>query len=165
MLALFPATARIEDGELQLGGVAATALAERFGTPLLVLCEQTVRERARLFRRAAPGALVVYGTKAFANVALLRLLAEEGLGADVSTLGELEFARRAGIGGERLVFHGNNKSDGELRAAAELDALVVLDALDEVARAADAGVRRVLVRVTPGIEAETHEAIRTGHRG
>ena len=165
MLALFPASARIEDGELLLGGVSATALAERFGTPLLVLCEQTVRERARLFRRAAPGALVVYGTKAFANVALLRLLAEEGLGADVSTLGELEFARRAGIGGERLVFHGNNKSDGELRAAAELDALVVLDALDEVARAADAGVRRVLVRVTPGIEAETHEAIRTGHRG
>ena len=124
-----------------------------------------MRERARMFQRAAPDALVVYGTKAFPNVALMRLLAEEGLGADVSTLGELTFARRAGIAGERLLVHGNNKSDEELRAAAEAGALVVLDSLDEPARAADAGVRRVLVRVTPGVEAETHEAIRTGHRG
>ena len=123
-----------------------------------------MRERARMFQRAAPDALVVYGTKAFANVALMRLLAEEGLGADVSTLGELAFARRAGLAGERRLVHGNNKSD-EVRAAAEAGALVVLDALDEPARAADAGVRRVLVRVTPGVEAETHEAIRTGHHG
>jgi len=165
MLALFPATATIRDGELTVGGVGASALAEEFGTPLVVYCERTLRERARLFARAAPGALVVYGTKAFANVALLRLLAEEGVGADVSTLGELAFARRAGLGGDRVVVHGNNKSDDELRAAADLDALVVLDALDEVERAAAAGVRRVLVRVTPGVEAETHEAIRTGHRG
>jgi diaminopimelate decarboxylase len=165
MLALFPATATVQNGELTVGGVGATALAEEFGTPLLVYCEQTLRERARLFARAAPGALVVYGTKAFANVALLRVLGEEGVGADVSTLGELEFARRAGLSGERVVVHGNNKADEELRAAAELDALVVLDALDEAERAAAAGVRRVLVRVTPGVEAETHEAIRTGHRG
>jgi diaminopimelate decarboxylase len=165
MLALFPATATIRGGELTVGGVGASALADEFGTPLLVYCEQTLRERARLFADAAPGALVVYGTKAFANVAVLRLLAEEGIGADVSTLGELEFARRAGLEGERVVVHGNNKSDAELRAAGELDALVVLDALDEVERAAAAAVRRVLVRVTPGVEAETHEAIRTGHRG
>jgi diaminopimelate decarboxylase len=165
MLALFPASARVADGELELGGMRATALAERFGTPLVVYCEETLRERARLFARAAPGALVVYGTKAFPNVALMRLLAEEGLGADVSTLGELEYARRAGLTGQRLVFHGNNKSDEELRAAAEAGALVVLDAPDEPERAAAAGVRRVLVRVTPGVEAETHEAIRTGHRG
>ncbi len=165
MLALFPASARVADGELELGGVQATALAERFGTPLVVYCEETLRERARLFARAAPGALVVYGTKAFPNVALMRLLAEEGLGADVSTLGELEYARRAGTAGERLVFHGNNKSDEELRAAAEVGALVVLDAPDEPEHAAAAGARRVLVRVTPGVEAETHEAIRTGHRG
>src|SRR5688572_26011189 len=165
MLALFPASARVADGELELGGVRASALVERFGTPLLVLCELTLRERARLFRRAAPSALVVYGTKAFANVALLRLLAQEGVGADVSTLGELEFARRARIGGDRLIFHGNNKSNEELRAAGELDALVALDALDEATRAAAAGVRRVLVRVTPGVDAETHEAMRTGHLG
>jgi diaminopimelate decarboxylase len=165
MLALFPGTVAVRDGELTVGGVGASALADEFGTPLLVYCEQTLRERARLFARAAPDALIVYGTKAFANVALLRLFGEEGIGADVSTLGELEFARRAGLGGDRVVVHGNNKSDEELQAAAQLDALVVLDALDEAERAAAAGVRRVLVRVTPGVEAETHEAIRTGHRG
>ena len=105
----------------------------------------------------------MYGTKAFPNVALLRLLAREGFGADVSTAGELAFALRAGVPGERLVFHGNNKSDDELRAAAESGALIVLDALEEIARARDAGVGAVLVRLTPGIEAETHHAIRTAH--
>ena len=165
MIELFPAGSRIEGGALQLDGIAAAELAEQFGTPLVVYSEAGLRERARMFLRAAPGALVVYGTKAFPNVAVMRLLAEEGIGADVSTLGELAFARRAGIEGERLVVHGNNKSDEELRAAAEAGALVALDAVDEPARAANAGVRRVLVRVTPGVEAETHEAIRTGHRG
>src|SRR5829696_6075969 len=165
MLALFPPGARLDQGVLEVEGMAVTELAKRFGTPLVVYAENALRERARLFRRAAPNALVVYGTKAFPNVALMRLLAEEGVGADVSTLGELAFARQAGIDGERLLVHGNNKSDEELRAAAEAAGLVVLDALDEPARAAAAGVRRVLVRVTPGVEAETHEAIRTGHRG
>ena len=165
MLALFPTSATVRDGELELGGLRASDLAARFGTPLVVYCERTLRERAHLFLRAAPGALVVYGTKAFPNVAVLRVLAAEGLGADVSTLGELEFARRARIPGERLVVHGNNKSDEELRAAGDLGALVALDAPDEPERAAAAGVGRALVRVTPGVEAETHESIRTGHRG
>jgi diaminopimelate decarboxylase len=110
-----------------------------------------------------PEARVVYGTKAFPNVALLRLLAAEGLGADVSTGGELAFALRAGVPGDRLVFHGNNKSDDELRAAAEAGALVVLDSLEEIARAKAAGVGSVLIRLTPGIEAATHHAIRTAH--
>jgi len=165
MIELFPAGSRIEGGALQLEGTAAAELAERFGTPLVVYSEPALRARAQLFRRTIPGALVVYGTKAFPNVAVMRLLAEEGIGADVSTLGELAFARRAGIEGEQLVVHGNNKSDEELRAAADAGALVALDSLDEPARAADAGVRRALVRVTPGVEAETHDAIRTGHRG
>jgi diaminopimelate decarboxylase len=146
-----------------LGGVRASALASEFGTPLLVYCRETVLARARAYARVDPSALVVYGTKAFPNVALLRLLAAEGLGADVSTLGELEFAKRAGVPRERLVFHGNNKSDAELRAAAEAGALVVLDSLEEIERARAAGVRTVLVRLTPGIEAETHQAIRTAH--
>ena len=165
MLALFPPGTSVAAGELELDGLAAMHLAERFGTPLVVYSETALRERARMFRRAVPEALVVYGTKAFPNVAVMRLLAEEGLGADVASLGELAFARRAGIEGPRLIVHGNNKSDEELRAAAEAGALVAIDALDEPARAAAAGVRRVLVRVTPGVEAETHEAIRTGHRG
>ena len=166
VLDLFPESAVFADGGLEIGGVRATELADEFGTPLVAYCEQTLRAQARAYRRAAPDALVVYGSKAFPNLALLRLFAEEGLGADVSTLGELELARRAGISAERLVVHGNNKSDEELRAAAEAEAaLVVLDAPDEVERAAEAGVRRVLVRVTAGIEADTHESIRTGHHG
>lgn len=166
MLDLFPDTVSVDDGELAIGGVRATALADEFGTPLVVYCEQTLRAQARAYRAAAPDALLVYGSKAFPNLALLRLFEEEGLGADVASLGELELARRAGIPGERLIVHGNNKSDEELRAAAEAGAaLVVLDSLDEVDRAAAAGIRRVLVRVTSGIEAETHEAIRTGHLG
>jgi diaminopimelate decarboxylase len=163
VIALLPISARIVDGELALGGVAASRLADEFGTPLVVYCEETIRTQARAYRDAAPEALIVYGTKAFANVALLRILAEEGVGADVSTLGELAFAREAGIAGDRILFHGNNKSDEELRAAAETGATVVLDAPDEPARAATAGVRRCLVRLTPGVEAVTHEAIRTAH--
>jgi diaminopimelate decarboxylase len=108
----------------------------------------------------------VYGTKAFPNVALLRLLADEGLGADVSTLGELRFAQQAGVPGERLVVHGNNKSDKELAAAVDAHAAyVVLDSVEELDRARAAGVERMLIRITPGIEADTHESIRTGHVG
>jgi len=166
LLDLFPDTADVEHGELTLGGVSTAALASKFGTPLVVYCEETVLAAARAYREAAPQALVLYGSKAFPNVALLRLLAAEGLGADVSTLGELEYALRAGVPGERIVVHGNNKSDEELHAAAGAGArFVVLDALDEVQRAAAAGVKRVLVRVTPGIEADTHPAIRTAHHG
>ena len=146
-----------------MGGVRASALAEEYGTPLVVYCRDTVLARARAYTRVDPDALVVYGTKAFPNVALLRLLAGEGLGADVSTRGELEFALRAGVPGDRLVFHGNNKSDEELGAAAAAGALVVLDALDEAARARAAGVETVLIRLTPGIAAETHRAIQTAH--
>jgi len=96
----------------------------------------------------------------------MRVLAGEGLGADVSTLGELRFAQRAGIPGELLVVHGNNKSDEELAAAVDAGAAyVVLDSVEELDRARRAGVERMLVRVTPGIEADTHESIRTGHFG
>ncbi len=163
MLELFPETARIDGGELSLGGITVSRLADEHGTPLLVYCEQTVRAQARAYRAAAPDALVAYGTKAFANVALLRVLAAEGIGADVSTLGELAYAQRAGVPSERLLFHGNNKSDEELHAAAAARATVVLDAPDEPARAHAAGVQRVLVRLTPGVEAVTHQAIATAH--
>src|SRR6478735_12113294 len=101
MLGLFPSSASVVDGELEVGGVRASALAEEYGTPLVVYDERTIVEAARAYRAAAPDALLVYGTKAFPNVAILRLLAGEGLGADVSTLGELRFAQRAGVDGER----------------------------------------------------------------
>jgi diaminopimelate decarboxylase len=163
VLDLLPLSAEIADGSLSIGGIPATRLANEHGTPLVVYCEETIRSQARAYATAAPGAQIVYGTKAFANVALLRLLAEERIGADVSTLGELAFAREAGIDGGQILFHGNNKSDEELRAAAEAGATVVLDAPDEAARAAAAGVRRVLVRLTPGVEAVTHQSIQTAH--
>jgi diaminopimelate decarboxylase len=164
MLDLFPETAAVgDDGVLAIGGCRATELAEAHGTPLLVYCERTIRDAVAAYREAAPEALVVYGTKAFANVALLRVLADEGVGADVSTLGELAYARAAGLEGDRILFHGNNKSEEELRAAADVGALVVLDAADEPERAAAAGVRRALVRLTPGVEAVTHEAVQTAH--
>ena len=165
-LALFPQTVAVEAGELTVGGARASALADEFGTPLVVFCEATLRARARAYTGSAPNALIVFGTKAFPNVALLRVLVEEGLGADVSTLGELRFALAADVPPDRIVVHGNNKSDEELQAAAAAKAaLVVLDAPDEPERAAAAGIRHVLLRVTPGIDADTHEAIRTAHRG
>jgi diaminopimelate decarboxylase len=166
VLRLFPDTAAVDAGELAVGGVSASALSQEFGTPLVVYCERTLVAAAWAYREAAPDALLLYSVKAFPNIALVRSLSGEGLGADVSTLGELAFARAAGVPGERIVVHGNNKSDEELRAAADAGArFVVLDAEDEFARADAAGVGRVLVRVTPGIEADTHAAIRTAHHG
>jgi len=166
MLELFPDSARVEGGELRLGGIAASGLAERFGTPLVVYCEQTLRGQAQSFREAVGrDGRLFYGTKAFPNVALLRLLREEGVGADVASAGELAFARAAGLEGRELVVHGNNKDEVLLREAAGDGAPVVLDAPDEVELASAAGVREVLVRVTPGVDADTHEAIVTGHHG
>jgi diaminopimelate decarboxylase len=146
--------------------VRASALAREFGTPLVVYCDATIRARARAYRAAAPEALVVYGTKAFPNVAVLRLLADEGLGADVSTLGELRFALAAAVPADRLVVHGNNKSDEELAAAAAARAeFLIVDSLDELERTRAFDVRSLLVRVTPGIEADTHEHVMTAHAG
>jgi diaminopimelate decarboxylase len=166
VLSLYPDSARLDGGDLLLGGIPAAELAERFGTPLLVYCEDTLRARARALRQAVGAdGRVFYGTKAFASVAVLRLLREEGVGADVASSGELAFARAARLTGDELVVHGNNKDDVLLREAAGERASVVLDGPDEAARAASAGVERALVRVTLGVDADTHEAIVTGHHG
>ena len=167
VLELFPASAETRDGVLTIGGLRADELGERFGTPLVVYCEQTLLADAAAYRDAAPaGALVAYSVKAFPNVELIGLFARLGLGADVSTLGELAYALRGGVAPERIVVHGNNKSDEELRAAAEAGVgLVVVDAADDVPRAAAAGVGAVLVRVTPGIDVDTHPSIGTGFTG
>jgi len=166
MLDVFPVSARVESGELELGGVTASALAERFGTPLVVYCEETILAQARsLLEAVGAGGRVFYGTKAFANVAVLGLLRGEGIGADVASEGELAFAHAAGLSGDELVVHGNNKGEEFLRAAAIEDAPVVLDAPDEAELAAAAGVARVLARVTLGVDADTHEAVVTGHHG
>jgi diaminopimelate decarboxylase len=165
LLDLLPDTATVDGGRLVIGGIEAHELAERFGTPLVVYDEATLRAQARAYLAAAPGALVVYGTKAFPSIAVERLFAEEGLGADVSTVGELEFANRAGIAGDRLVVHGNNKEDELLRRAIAAGGLIAIDSLEELERAKALGLTRSLIRVTPGIEADTHEAVKTAHHG
>jgi diaminopimelate decarboxylase len=165
VLALFPESATVAGGELALGGIPAAQLAEEHGTPLLVVCEETVRERACAVREAVGDGRVFFGTKAFPNVALLRLLQEEGIGADVASAGELAYAGAAGLHGDELVIHGNNKDLPFLAEAGRLGSPVVLDAPDEAELAAAAGVEQALVRVTLGVDADTHEAIRTGHHG
>jgi diaminopimelate decarboxylase len=166
MLDLFPDSAQVDGGELRLGDIGASELTASFGTPLVVYCDETLRSQARALRGAVgESGRVFYGTKAFPSVAVLRLLREEGIGADVATSGELAFARAAGLRGAELVVHGNNKDEPFLREAAAEGAPVVIDTADEVAIAAEAGVERVLVRVTLGVDADTHEAIVTGHHG
>ncbi len=165
VLGLFPDSARIDGAGLTLGGLRAEDLATEFGTPLVVYCEETLRARARSLSSAVADGHVAFGTKAFSNVAVLRLFREEGLGVDVASAGELAFARAAGFRGEEIIVHGNNKDEGLLAEAGAEGATVVLDAPDEAELAAAAGVERVLVRVTLGVDADTHEAIRTGHHG
>ncbi len=165
---LLPDTAEVDpDGRCSIGGCDLLDLAELFGTPLFVYDEAQLRARCRE-AVAAWGDGVAYATKAFLCVAMARLAAEEGMHLDVSTGGELHVALAAGVPPERLVLHGNNKSDSELRAALTLGVgRVVVDSFDEIDRleriAPDVGVRpRVLARITPGIEAHTHEFVRTG---
>jgi len=167
--AVWPAgAARDADGALTLAGVPVADLAAGFGTPAYVLDEADFRARCRSWRDAFAGADVYYAGKAFLCTAVARWVAEEGLSLDVCTGGELAVALRAGFPAERLLFHGNNKSVAEMTAAVGagvgrfvVDSFVEIARLAEVAQAA--GVRqRVYVRVTPGVEAHTHEYVSTG---
>jgi diaminopimelate decarboxylase len=163
---VWPATARVgDDGVLSVGGVRVTDLAVEHGTPAYVLDETDVQMRMRLWRSAfGMDADVFYAGKAFLCTALARWVQEEGLGLDVCTAGELAVALRAGFPPERLVFHGNNKSPAELAMAADCAVgRIVVDSLDEIDRLTALGTRtRVLVRVTPGVEAHTHSYVATG---
>jgi diaminopimelate decarboxylase len=163
---------RSAEGALTLGGLDVRDLAATYGTPLLVLDEDDLRARCRAWREAFEGwpggATVAYAGKAFLCKAMARVVQEEGLGLDVCTGGELGVALAAGFPPERLWFHGNNKSVAELeRAVAAGVGTIVVDSFHEIARLAAvadrAGVRqRVYVRVTPGVEAHTHEYVQTG---
>jgi len=167
---LLPETSRLDgSGQLEVGGVNLLSLAEEYGTPLFVYDEAHIRSRCRE-AVAAFGDGVAYATKAFLCKAMARLAHEEGLRLDVSTAGELEVALAAGVPASRLVLHGNSKSESELARA--IDARVgriVIDSFDEIARVGRLTDDRppstrpsVLVRVTPGVEAHTHEFVRTG---
>ncbi|NYI06410.1 diaminopimelate decarboxylase [Allostreptomyces psammosilenae] len=160
---------RGEDGVLRLGGVPVTQLAAEFGTPAYFLDEDDFRARARAWREAFAGADVFYAGKAFLSRAVVRWLVEEGLNLDVCSGGELAVALAGGMPAERLALHGNNKSRAELAAAVEAGVgRIVVDSFEEIERldaiARERGVRQgVLVRVTVGVEAHTHEFIATAH--
>jgi diaminopimelate decarboxylase len=166
--ALLPTTARVEPGgRLFVGGVDLVELADRYGTPLFVYDEAHLRLRCRQAVDAW-GDGVAYATKAFLCRAMARLAYEEGMCLDVSTGGELHVALDGGVPANRIVLHGNNKTEGELLGALDAGvARIVVDSFDEIDRLAQLTRGRsdrpaVLVRVTPGVEAHTHEFIRTG---
>jgi diaminopimelate decarboxylase len=165
---LLPDTAVIgDDGRLSIGGCDLLELAHEHGTPLFVYDEEHLRARCRE-AVAAFGDGVAYASKAFLCKAMARLAHEEGMHLDVATGGELHVALAAGVPAGRLVLHGNNKSLAELRHAREVGVgRIVVDSFDELERLAtlhaeDGIVPKVLVRATPGVEAHTHEFVRTG---
>ncbi len=164
--ALLPMTASITDGRLAIGGCDVLDLVEAHGTPVFVYDEAHLRARCRE-AVAAFGDGVAYASKAFLCKAMAALAHEEGLCIDVSTGGELHVALAAGVPGERLVLHGNNKSMTELTEAVEAGVgRIIVDSFDEIDRlealAAAGGRPKVLLRVTPGVEAHTHEYVMTG---
>ncbi len=165
---LLPDTAEIgPEGNTAVGGCDLVNLANQWGTPLFVYDEDHLRSRCRE-AVAAFGGGVAYASKAFLCSAMARLAHEEGLQLDVATGGELFLARRAGVPGNRLVLHGNNKSDAELAMAVDEGVgRIVVDSFDELDRlealhSATGVAPRVLLRVTPGVEVHTHEFIATG---
>ncbi len=140
------------------------ALAAAYGTPLFVYDEENLSARCREFASHFGAVNVAYAGKAFLCLAMVRLVREEGLSLDVATGGELHVALRGGFPAERLVFHGNNKSEAEIVAARDAGVgTVVADSFGELDRLARLGFEgRVFVRATPGVEAHTHEYIETG---
>jgi diaminopimelate decarboxylase len=165
-VSLLPDTAQVHDDDVSVGGVSLRELARTYGTPLFVYDEATMRSRAREAASAFDDG-VAYATKAFLCGAVARLAFEEGLCLDVATGGELDLVLRAGVPASRVIVHGNNKSSDELERAVALGVhRLVVDNFDEIDRLATlVGPERplaCLVRVTPGVEAHTHEYVRTG---
>ncbi len=167
--AVWPRNATRDDGIVTLAGVDVRDLAETYGTPLYVLDEDDFRQRARGFQAAFEGESVHYAGKAFLCGAVARWVAEEGLGLDVCSGGELHLALKAGVDPEKVTMHGNNKSRTEIEQAIAANVgKIVIDSFEEIARIgfiADKLNKRpkVLIRVTTGFEAHTHEFIATAH--
>lgn len=167
-----PYTACVKEGHLFIGGVDMVELAHDMGTALYVYDEEDVRRRMRTYRQSFAkryeNSEVLYASKSFLNKAMARLASEEGMSLDVSGGGELAIALAAGFDPQRIYVHGNNKTPDELREAIRAGVgYIVLDSRIELARvsqiAGEEGVeQKVLMRITPGVEADTHEYIRTG---
>lgn len=171
--AVWPSSAqRNAHGAIEIGGVDVRDAAASYGTPLFLMDAEDLRGRARAYLTGyleAGAGIVYYAAKAFLTTAVARWVTQEGLGIDVASGGELAVALRAGVPGDRLLLHGNNKSMGEIEAAVEARVgRIVIDSFEDVVRVADAAARAgivqsVLVRVTLGVEAHTHEFIATSH--
>jgi diaminopimelate decarboxylase len=173
VLSLFPpGTRRDGTGRLVIGGCEVGELAERFGTPLYLVDETALRDQARRFRGALegrwPNAQVVFASKSFPCVAVVGLLASEGLGVDIAGGGELAIALAAGVAPADIVMHGNAKTEDELRMAVDAGVgMIVVDGHDDIDRleAIVTGRQHVLVRVLPDVAPDTHAAISTGAAG
>jgi diaminopimelate decarboxylase len=167
---VYPLGSRVNElGHLEVGGCDVVELAREFGTPAYIYAEDDIRSRARAyleaFRSRTDDFEVLYASKAAPITAVYRVCAEEGLSVDAASGGELHMALRAGFDPRRIYMHGNNKSEAELREAAEAGVgYLILDSFDEIARA-EALLDRpqdVLIRITPGIEPSTHGYVQTG---
>ncbi len=162
-------TDRDAEGRIVIGGVDLVTLAQEHGTPAYVLDEADFRARARAFRQAFANWGVYYAGKSLLTKTVARWAYEEDLGLDVTTMGEMRIALAGGMPAERLGFHGNNKSDAELRFAIEQGVgHIIVDSMAEISRIEEICVAlatkvAVLVRVTTGVEAHTHEYIATAH--
>ncbi|VXB07848.1 Diaminopimelate decarboxylase [Arthrobacter sp. 9V] len=164
-------------GEVTVDGISVSELKEQFGTPLFVMSESDFRSRARAFKDAFDAAFddicggvdVYYAGKSFLCTAVASWVAEEGLRLDTCSGGELAVAARAGVDGSNLGLHGNNKSDAEINRALDMKlGRIVVDSLDELERVAKIAssrgeVAKVMLRLTPGVHAHTHEFIATAH--
>ena len=175
LLSLFPAgSALADDGTLVVGGCRADDLVAEFGTPVLLVDEQALRSRAREYADELKvrwaNSRVVFASKAFPCTAVQRVMVEEGLGLDVAGGGEILTALKAGVDPGLVVLHGNAKSDEEIALAVEHGiGLVVVDNSDYVDRleatVPDGQTQDVLVRIIPGVTADTHAHVLTGHEG
>jgi diaminopimelate decarboxylase len=172
LLSLFPPGSDVDaDGMLRVGGCRADALADEFGTPVMVVDERALRARAREYATELaarwPRSRVVFASKAFPCTAVQRVMVEEGLGLDVAGGGEIVTALAAGADPALLVLHGNAKSDEEIAMVAEHGiGLVAVDNADDVDRLEATGREHdVIVRVIPNVEADTHAHVLTGHEG
>jgi len=160
---------RDASGAMTIAGVAVTDLVAEYDSPLWVVDEDDFRSRCQEYSTAFGDAWVAYASKAWPTTGLMKIAAEEGLWIDVASGGELYTAQLAGVPGDRIVFHGNNKSVEELRMAAEYGvARIAVDSFAELDRLEDVGQEldhhfAIWLRITPGIDAHTHEYVRTGH--
>lgn len=172
-MANHPVSSRIsKQGHFEIGGCDVAGLVAEFGTPLYVIDELTVRERAREYKTSFKAKYhntdIVFASKSFCSTAILKIMQEEGLGVDVVSGGELYTALRAGCDPKKIYFHGNNKSKAELEEGLKagvgrfvVDSFEEIKNLDEITK--KTGIRAdVLIRVNPGIDAHTHEFIQTG---